>query len=198
MASLASNFGGLVQSVGASWMMMSIGGSAQMVALVQASATLPFMLLALAAGAIADNADRRTVMLSAQFFMVSVSIMLAALAWFGAITPWLLLTFTFLIGCGTALNGPAWQASVGDMLPREDLPGAVALNSMGFNIARSVGPAIGGAIVAVAGAAAAFTVNAFSYVALIFVLLRWRSEKPKRLLPPEKLGCVHLSSASFG
>lgn len=188
MASLASNFGGLIQSVGASWMMMSIGGSAQMVALVQASATLPFMLLALAAGAIADNADRRTVMLSAQFFMLSVSIILAALAWFGAITPWLLLTFTFLIGCGTALNGPAWQASVGDMLPREDLPGAIALNSMGFNIARSVGPALGGAIVAAAGAAAAFTVNAFSYVSLIFVLLRWRAEPPKRLLPPEKLG----------
>ena len=188
MASLASNFGGLIQSVGASWMMMSIGGSAQMVALVQASATLPFMLLALAAGAIADNADRRKVMLSAQFFMLSVSIILAALAWFGAITPWLLLTFTFLIGCGTALNGPAWQASVGDMLPREDLPGAVALNSMGFNIARSVGPAIGGAIVAAAGAAAAFTVNALSYISLIFVLLRWRTEPPKRLLPPEKLG----------
>jgi MFS family permease len=155
---------------------------------VQGSTTLPFMLLALVAGAIADNVDRRMVMLSAQFFMLSVSIALAALTWFDAITPWLLLAFTFLIGCGTVLNLPAWQVSVGDMLPREDLPGAVALNSMGFNIARSIGPAIGGAIVAAAGAAAAFAVNALSYVGLIAVLLRWRPEKPKRLLPPEKIG----------
>ena len=88
---------------------------------------------------------------------------------FGLITPWLLLAFTFLIGCGTALNNPSWQASVGDMVPRIALPAAVALNSVNFNLTRSVGPAIGGIIVATAGAAAAFTVNAFSYLPLIFV-----------------------------
>jgi MFS family permease len=98
VANLASGFGALIQSVGASWMMMAIGGSAQMVALVQGSTALSIMLLALPAGAIADNADRRTVMLSAQLFMLGVSIGLVALTWFGAITPWLLLTFTFLIG----------------------------------------------------------------------------------------------------
>ena len=92
------------------------------------------------------------------------------------ITPWLLLFFTFLIGCGTALNNPSWQASVGDMVPRDVLPAAVALNSMGFNITRSVGPAIGGAIVAAAGAAAAFAANTLSYFALIFALMRWRRE----------------------
>ena len=99
-------------------------------------------------------------MLIAQFFMLAVSAALALAAWLGLLTPWSLLGFTFLIGCGTALNNPSWQASVGDIVPRADLPAAVALNSVGFNLTRSVGPAIGGAIVATAGAAAAFAVNA--------------------------------------
>ncbi|RYY42134.1 MAG: MFS transporter, partial [Sphingomonadales bacterium] len=139
MASLVSNFGGLIQSVGASWMMTSLGASPQMIALVQASVSLPIMLLSLWAGAVADNLDRRRVMLAAQSFMLLVSAGLAIGAWLGWITPWTLLAFTFLIGCGTAINGPAWQASVGDMVPRPMLPDAVAYNSMGFNIARSTG-----------------------------------------------------------
>ena len=131
-----------------------------MVALVQASTTLPIMVFSLAAGAIADNFNRRRVMLIAQVFMLGVSAALTVAAWFGVLTPWPLLGFTFLIGCGTALNNPSWQASVGDIVPRADLPAAVALNSVGFNLTRSVGPAIGGLIVATAGAAAAFAVNA--------------------------------------
>ncbi|WP_313532749.1 MFS transporter, partial [Shinella sp.] len=150
-ASLISNFGGLIQSVGAAWMMASISPSANMVALVQASTSLPIMLFSVAAGALADNFDRRKLMLTAQCFMLAVAIGLTLCTWYGVITPWLLLTFTFLLGCGVALNNPAWQASVGDMVPREDLPAAVSLNSMGFNLTRSVGPAIGGAIVAAAG-----------------------------------------------
>ncbi|WP_136163209.1 MFS transporter [Sphingomonas flavalba] len=188
LASMASNFGGLIQSVGASWMMVSLTGSPQMVALVQASTTLPIMLLSLCAGAVADNLDRRKVMLSAQAFMLVVSAGLALCTWGGLLSPWLLLVFTFLIGCGTAFNGPAWQASVGDMVPRPVLPGAVAFNSMGFNIARSLGPAVGGLIVAAAGAAAAFLANALSYVGLIVVLARWRPNLPPRLLPRERLG----------
>jgi MFS family permease len=188
LASTLANLGALIQSVGASWLMISIAASADMVALVQASVALPVMLLALAAGALADNRDRRLVMLGTQFFMLVVSAVLAVFAWSGLITPWLLLTFTFLIGCGSAFNAPAWQASVGDMVPRSELPGAVALNSLGFNIARSVGPAIGGAIVAAAGAATAFVVNAASYVALIVVLARWRPVRAPAALPRESLG----------
>lgn len=187
LASSASNFGGMIQSVGAAWLMLSIAGSADMVALVQASVALPVMLFSLVAGAMADNFDRRRMMLGAQLFMLVVSVALAACAWLGFITPWLLLLFTFLIGCGAAFNAPAWQASVGDMVPRSELPGAVAFNSMGFNIARSVGPAVGGAIVAAAGAAAAFAINAVSYVALVVVLARWRPERPPQLLPRESL-----------
>jgi len=187
-ASLASNFGGLIQAVGASWMMASISNSADMVALVQASTTLPIMLFSLAAGALSDNFDRRIVMLVAQGFMLVVSLVLTAATWFGVVTPWWLLTFTFLVGCGQALNGPAWQSSVGDMVPREHLPAAVAFNSMGFNIARSAGPALGGLIVAAAGTAAAFAVNAASYVWLMVVLARWNPERPARTLPRETLG----------
>ncbi|MCG8271256.1 MFS transporter [Aquamicrobium sp. NLF2-7] len=189
-ASLASNFGGLIQSVGAAWLMTSITTSSDMVALVQASTALPIMLFSLACGAIADSFDRRRVMLVAQSFMLIVSVLLTIFAYKGLITPWLLLSFTFLIGCGTALNNPSWQASVGDMVPREDLPAAVALNSMGFNLTRSVGPAIGGIIVAAAGAAAAFAVNAASYIALLTVLARWKPNLPASKLPRETLGAA--------
>lgn len=188
IASLLSNLGGLIQSVGASWMMTSISPSAHMVALVQTSLTLPIMLLSVLSGAMADNIDRRKLMLTAQISMLIISVLLALCAWTGLITPWLLLSFTFLIACGSAFNAPAWQASVGDMVPRDQLPAAVALNSMGFNIARSVGPAIGGAIVAAAGAAAAFALNALSYVALITVLWRWRPPPAVHVLPRESLG----------
>jgi len=187
-ASIASNLGGLIQGVGAAWMMASISQSENMVALVQASTTLPLMLFSLLSGAIADNYDRRRVMLTAQVFMFCVSVLLTLFAYFDLITPWLLLLFTFLLGSGVALNNPSWQASVGDMVPREDLAGAVSLNSVGFNITRSVGPAIGGMIVAVAGAAAAFAANALSYFTLIFALYRWKPELPKRTLPREALG----------
>lgn len=194
---MASNFGGLIQSVGASWMMTSLAASPQMIALVQASTTLPIMLLSLWAGAVADNLDRRRVMLAAQGFMLSVSVALAVCAWMGLLSPWLLLSFTFLIGCGTAINGPAWQASVGDMVPRSVLPSAVAFNSMGFNIARSVGPAIGGAIVAAAGAAAAFLTNAVSYIGLIAVLARWNPNYPPRTLPRETLGLAMAAGVRY-
>lgn len=188
LASLVSNFGALIQGVGSAWLMTSIATSDGMVALVQASTTLPIMLFSLLSGAIADTFDRRRVILIAQLFLLCVSIALTAFAWVGWITPWMLLSFTFLIGCGTALNNPSWQASVGDMVSRDHLPAAVALNSVGFNLTRSVGPAIGGGIVALWGAAAAFAVNAASYIALLFVIWRWRPNYPASTLPRESLG----------
>ncbi|HEY9037879.1 MAG TPA: MFS transporter [Roseovarius sp.] len=188
IAALASNFGGLVQAVGAAWMMTSLTESQSMVALVQSSVTLPIMIFSLLAGVFADNFDRRKVMLIAQSFMLMVSIMLAIMAYEGLLSPWLLLGFTFLIGCGTALHNPSWQASMGDIVSRDELSAAVSLNSMGFNLMRSIGPAAGGAIVAIAGAAAAFTVNAFSYVGIIAALWFWRPSTPHRRLPRERMG----------
>ncbi|MER8712743.1 MULTISPECIES: MFS transporter [unclassified Mesorhizobium] len=189
-ASLVSNFGGLIQGVGAAWMMTTIATSSYQVALVQASTTLPIMLFALLAGAIADSFNRRKIMLIAQIFMLAVSALLTVFTYLDLMTPWTLLAFTFLIDSGTALNSPSWQASVGDMVPRPKVPAAIALNSMGFNLTRSVGPAIGGIIVAAAGAAAAFAVNTLSYVGLIVVLARWRPELPASTLPRETLGAA--------
>ena len=165
-----------------------IAQSEGMVALVQGATTLPIMLFSLASGALADNFDRRRVMLAAQGLMMIASCLLVLFAFQDWLTPWLLLGFTFAIGCGTALNNPSWQASVGDLVPREDLPAAVTLNSMGFNLMRSVGPALGGFIVAVAGAAAAFAVNAVSYIPLIAALAWWRPEPTQNRLPREQFG----------
>jgi MFS family permease len=188
IAALASNFGGLVQAVGAAWLMTSLSESQNMVALVQGSVALPIMIFSLLAGVFADNFDRRRVMLLAQGFMFGVSVILTFMAFEGWLTPWFLLAFTFLIGCGTALHNPSWQATMGDIVSREELPSAVSLNSMGFNLMRSIGPAAGGAIVALAGAAAAFAVNALSYVAIILALLRWKAPARDTHLPREPMG----------
>ena len=190
IATLASNLGSLVQAVGAGWMMTSLTASDTMVSLVQASTTLPITLLALAAGAAADNFERRKVMLVAQIFMCFWSVLLAIAGWFGLLGPWSLLAFTFLIGCGTALNNPAWQSSMLDLVPKEDLAAAVGMNSMGFNAMRSVGPAIGGLIVASLGPSAAFTLNALSYGSVIYALVRWHPKIPERTLPREGLGAA--------
>ncbi|MEO8244794.1 MAG: MFS transporter, partial [bacterium] len=157
----------------------------------------PIMIFSLLAGVFADNFDRRRVMLIAQSFMLVVSVGLAVMAMEGWLTPWLLLGFTFLIGCGTALHNPSWQASMGDIVSRDELSAAVSLNSMGFNLMRSVGPAAGGAIVAFAGAGAAFGVNAASYVAIITALLLWHPNIPKRRLPREPMGSAFAAGLRY-
>ena len=196
-ANIFSNFGSLIQSVGAAWLMATMTDSTRLVALVQSSASLPIMFLALASGAIADNFERRHVMLVAQCWMASVSVALAILSWRGAVVPWLLLVFTFSIGCGQALNAPAWQASVREQVPREDLTAAVSLNALGFNLARSLGPALGGVIVAAAGAATAFAINAVSYFAVIFALLGWRRENRPDQLPRETVLAAMLAGLRY-
>lgn len=187
-ATLFANLGTLIQNVGAGWMMAELTPSHDMVALVQASTTLPIMVLAVAAGAFADNFERRKVMLAAQSFMAVISTILAFVGWMGWLGPWSLLCFTFLLGCGAAIHLPSWQASMRDLVPRDDLPAAITLNSMSFNLMRSVGPALGGIIVAAAGAPMAFALNAVSYLAVIYALARWRPATEVRLLPAERLG----------
>ncbi|MDO5604963.1 MAG: MFS transporter [Paracoccus sp. (in: a-proteobacteria)] len=184
-ATLVSNFGGLVQAVSAAWLMTQLTSNATLIALVQASNTLPIMLFALASGALADIFDRRQIMIAAIGFMGLMSAALALMAWQGGIGPWVLLIFTFLIGLGQALYNPPWQASMGDLVPREDLPQAVTLNSVGFNLMRSVGPAAGGLIVAAWGAAAGFAINAISYVPLLASMLRWQPAYPPRTIARE-------------
>ncbi|MGH6746076.1 MFS transporter [Novosphingobium sp.] len=176
IANLFSNIGSTLQGVGAAWLMTELTTSHQLVALVQASATVPIMLFGVFAGAIADNYDRRLVMLAAQIGMLTVSAALAVLSWLGWMTPFLLLAFTLSVGTGTALNSPAWQASVRQQVARDQLPQAIALNSISFNIARSIGPAVGGLLISLWNVSFAFAINAVSYVGLIGVLLWWRPE----------------------
>ena len=197
LASLCSNFGGLIQSVGASWLMTSLSPTADVVALVQASTVLPYMLFCLAAGAASDVLDRRALMLAAQILALVVSVLLTVFTYSGVMTPWLLLTFTFLVGCGNAIYGPAWQSSVGEVVPRAELPQAVALNSLGFNIARTVGPAIGGLIVAAFGSQAAFLVNSISYVGLIIVLFSWKRPVEQRQFPPESIPSAMMAGLRY-
>ena len=184
-ATLLSNLGGLIQAVAAGWVMTTLTDSKYMVALVMASTTLPIMSLSLLAGVLADNYDRRKIMLAAQSLMLVVSVGLALTTYFDLLTPWLLLFFTFLIGCGGALHNPSWQATVGDIVPREQVPAAVMANGMSFNLMRSIGPALGGVVVVALGAAAAFALNAASYIALIFVLASWRRPAVISALPRE-------------
>lgn len=176
-ANLFSNLGSTLQGVGAAWLMTELTPSHQLVALVQASATVPIMLFGVFAGAIADNYDRRQVMLVAQVGMLVVSAALAALAYAHLLTPFLLLAFTLSVGIGTALNSPAWQASVRQQVEPREIPQAIALNSISFNIARSIGPALGGLLMSLWDVSFAFAINAVSYVGLIGVLLWWKPEE---------------------
>ena len=197
MASLLSNLGLMINGVGAAWAMTQMTSSADMVALVQTALMLPIMLLSLAAGAIADMYDRRIVGLSALCLGLSGGIALSVLAYLNLISPNSLLLFCFLIGCGNALFGPAWQASVSEQVPADTLPAAVALNGISYNIARSFGPALGGIIVAAAGAVAAFVGNVLLYVPLLIVLYLWRRTLEPSRLPPERLRRAMVSGVRY-
>ena len=197
IAGLLSNLGLLIQGVGAAWQMTLMTSSADMVALVQTAALLPTLLISIAAGAIADMHDRRIVALVALSISITAASGLALLAYIGWLSPYILLGFSFLIGTGMALFQPAWQASVNEQVPPETLPQAISLNGISFNIARSFGPAIGGVIVAAAGAVASFVVNALMYVPLIVVLLMWKREIAPARLPPERLTRAIVSGVRY-
>ncbi|MDE5458728.1 MFS transporter [Bradyrhizobium sp. CSA112] len=196
-ASLVSNLGILIQGVGAAWAMTQMTSSADKVALVQTALMLPIMLISMPAGAIADMHDRRVVALvSLGIALVGASV-LTVLAWLGLVTPNILLALCFVVGSGMALFGPAWQASVSEQVPAETLPAAVALNGISYNIARSFGPAVGGIVVATAGAVAAFAVNAVLYLPLMVVLFLWkRTSEPSRL-PRERLNRAMVSGVRY-
>src|SRR5260221_8734146 len=187
IGTLSANFGQWVQSVGAAWLMTLIAPSPDMVALVQAASSLPTLAFALIGGVLADLLDRRKVFIVGQSVMLLAAAALALCGQLALLTPWWLLFLTFVLGSGAALRLAAYQSLVGDLVPREEIPGAVALNSVGFNIARSTGPALGGSIVAAAGAQAAFLFNTLSNVAIIVVLLFWRGRRSSRQLPRERI-----------
>jgi predicted MFS family arabinose efflux permease len=197
LASLLSNFGLLIQGVGAAWAMTQMTSSADKVALVQTALMLPIMLISMPAGAIADMYDRRIVALVSLGIALSGATALSVMSWLGLVTPQILLAFCFVVGSGMALFGPAWQSSVSEQVPAETLPSAVALNGISYNIARSFGPAIGGIVVATAGAVAAFATNAVLYLPLLVVLFLWRRTSEPSRLPRERLNRAIVSGVRY-
>ncbi len=186
IATLASNVGTWMHEVGAGWLMASLNPSPAMVSLVQAATTLPIFLLALPAGTLADIVDRRRYLLAVQIWMAAVAALLGGLTLAGVAEEWTLVALTFAMGVGTALMMPAWAAVTPEVVPRATLPSAIALNSMGLNVARAVGPAIAGLIVSFAGTGAVFVLNAVSYLGVIVVLARWHRQVPASELPAER------------
>ena len=188
LAILGSNIGTWVNDVAASWVMAENTGSPLMVALVQSATTVPVVLLALVAGTLADIVDRRRYLLATQAWMLAVAATMAVLTHLQLLRPTLLVVLTFCMGCGAAMAMPAQAAIVSELVPQPMLASAVALNSIGINIARSLGPAIGGVIVAQLGATWAFAFNALSFAAMLVVLLRWQRAPGASSLPPEGFG----------
>src|SRR5205809_539605 len=186
IASLISNVGTWMQNVGAAWAMTSLSPSPLMVALVQSATSLPVFVVGLPAGAIADIVDRRRLLLVTQTWMLAVSALLAVLAFADVMTATMLLALTFALGIGVAMNTPTWQAITGELVPSSELMRAVALNALPINIGRAIGPAIGGVLVAAAGPALVFALNAASFVAVIAVVYRLRREAPPAVLPAER------------
>jgi predicted MFS family arabinose efflux permease len=187
----------MIQGVAAAWAMTQLTQANDLVALVQTAQSAPIMLFALAAGAMADIYDCRLVSLVALAMALVGSASLTALGFLGVLTPPLLLAFCFLLGSATALLLPAWQASVGELVPRESLPAAVALNSICYNLARSIGPAIGGLVIAAAGAPAAFALNTVLYAPLLIVVLFWRRVREPVSFPPETLARAVVSGVRY-
>ena len=173
-ASLLSNTGTWIHEIGAGWLMSTLDGSPQMVSAVRTAMALPMILLALPAGALSDRVDRRRLMLVVQCWLMAVATSLAVLSWLDRISPYGLLALTFAMGIGTVLHVPTWQASIPEIVERRQLPQAIALGSLSFNLARSVGPAVGGLLIAGFGIWAAFGVNAMSFGFVLLAVVCWR------------------------
>ena len=187
IAALASNAGSWMHVVAAAWLMTTLTTSPVMASLVQTASTLPSFLLALPAGALADSVDRRRLLLWTQSWMLAAAAILGITTLAGATGPWTLLGLTFALGLGTAVNAPAWGASIPDLVPPEQLASAVTLNSVQFNAARALGPAVAGIVLASSGPAAAFLLNAVSFVGVLVAIFAWKAT-PRQTLALSTLG----------
>ena len=186
IAAVISYTGTWMQNVGAGWLMTELSTSPLMVSLVQAAATIPVFLVVLPAGALADMVDRRRLLLFTQSWMIVAAAALGVLTLLHAVNPWVLLVFTFFMGFGAVMNDPAWQAITPEVISPARHASAVALNSAGFNVARAVGPALGGIVVAAAGSGWSFLLNAASFFGVVFFLYRWK-RAPHQPIPTRGL-----------
>jgi predicted MFS family arabinose efflux permease len=183
-ASLVSNLGTWMQTVAGAWLMTTLTLESLPVALMQTAATLPSFLVGIPAGSLADRVDRRRLLLLTQTWMLFCVSLLAVLTATGRVTPWVLLGLTFALGLGSAVNAPTWSTLLTDVVSRAQVPTAISTNGMGYNVSRTIGPALGGLAVAIAGPALAFALNALSFLATIGVVARSRRTHVARAEPP--------------
>ena len=189
IATVVSNVGGWMYNVASGWLMTSLDSNALVVSLVQAANSLPMFLFAIPAGALADIVNQRRFLIFGESTITAVSAAFAALVWLHLITPVSLLVFSFIVTVGSAMTAPAWQSVVSQLVPKADLPGAVAANSVGINVSRAIGPALGGIVIGALGIAAPFWLDAFSNIGVIAALIWWRApKKAGSTLPPESFG----------
>ena len=187
VAIVVSNVGTWMHDLSAGWLMATLTPSPFLVASVQAATTLPVFIFALPAGALADIVDRRRLLLFVKICLTLVAIGMGVSVYLGVINPWLLLIFTLMMGTGAAFIAPAWQAIVPQLVPRTELQQAIALNSVGINVSRAIGPAVGGLVIAAVGLWAPFILNAVSFIFVIGVLLWWQAGSGEaRALPAER------------
>ena len=197
LALLASNIGTWMQTVGAQWLLVEQSGTDTLVAVVQTASTLPIVLLALPSGALADTFDRRRLMLGVQAFLVAVGALLTVLTLAQRMPPTLLLTLTFVLGAGQALVGPAWQAVIPELVPRSQLASASALGAISMNLARAVGPAVAGVLIARTGAGAVFALNTVSFAIFALVLWRWKRPEADSATAPERFTAAVRSGSRY-
>ncbi|HET9378097.1 MAG TPA: MFS transporter [Chthoniobacterales bacterium] len=197
IADLVSDIGTFMQSVGAAWLMVSLHAGPGYVALVQTAASLPYFLLALPAGSAGDIFDRRRLVLFTEVWMVGVALILAILTMRGLISPWLLLALTFALAAGDAFETPTWRAILPELVSKDDVASASALNGIEFNLARAVGPAAAGLVIAVAGVPAAFAANVISFGGVIFVVARWKRPTRKQTAPPETMTGATIAAVRY-
>jgi MFS family permease len=184
-ADLISDIGAFMQSVGAAWLMTSLTKSPLYIALIQTASALPFFVLALPAGSIGDILDRRKLILGTEIWMLGIAAVLTVTTIAGAMTPWLLLVLTLGLSMGDAIESPTWRAIFPELVSKEDLPAALALNGIEFNLARAVGPGVAGFIIAAVGVAATFAFNCLSFLGVIVVVAKWNRPARKSNLPVE-------------
>ncbi|MFZ0083524.1 MAG: MFS transporter, partial [Trebonia sp.] len=187
-AQFVSNVGSWMQTVAAQWLMLTLTGSAAYVALVQTAAGLPVVLFAIVAGTVGDLVDRRRFLLATQTFMLVAATALGALAIAGLVTPWVLLALVFAVGTGQALTSPTWQTLQLELVSPAERVQAISLGSVNQNLARAIGPAIGGALLAATSSGTVFLVNTASFAAVLAVLMTWHSTRAADALPREHVG----------
>ena len=184
-ANVVSDIGTFMQSVGAAWLMVSLHAGPIFVALTQTASSLPYFLLALPAGSAGDIVDRRKLILATEAWMAGVALLLCVLTIGGHMSPWLLLVLTFALSAGDAFETPSWRAILPELVPKEDLAPASALNGIEFNLARAVGPALAGVVIAAVGVATAFVTNFVAFFGVILVVAKWKRPVRKLTAPPE-------------